>query len=48
MASSVLEELSLSSFTCQLKEHLPKQVTNGSVRPNANETPNYFRQSIAH
>lgn len=48
MASSVLVELSLSSFTCQLKEHLPKQVTNGSVRPNANETPNYFRPSIAH
>lgn len=48
MASSVLGELSLSSFTCQLKEHLPKRLTNGSVRPNTNETPNYFRASIAH
>lgn len=48
MACSVWGELGLSSFTCQLKEHLPKQVTSGSMLPNANETPNYFRVSILH
>lgn len=48
MASRVWGELGLSSFTCQLKEHLPKQFTNGSMLLNANETPNYFKVSILH
>lgn len=46
--SSILGELGLSSFTCQLKEHLPKQVTSGSMLPNTNETPNYFWVSVPH
>lgn len=48
MASNVWGELVLSSLTCQLREHLPKQVTNTSMVPNTNETPNYFRVSIPH
>lgn len=48
VTSSVLGEFSLLSFTCQLKVHLYKQVTNGSMLPNAHETPNYFNLSIPH
>lgn len=39
-------EVSFSSSTRQLWEPLPKQATNGAMLPNANESPNYFRQSI--
>lgn len=39
-------EVSLSSSRRQLWEPLPKQVTDRAMLPDANESPNYFRQSI--
>lgn len=39
-------EVNLSSSRRQLWEPLPKQVTKRAMLPDANESPNYFRQSI--
>lgn len=42
----VFGEVSLSISGCQLCEPLPKRTANGAMVPDANENPNYFRQTI--